>query len=71
MEYSSPPGRHRHQCPDCGAIWEHEDVCSELPFREKILAHSCPQYPKCRGLASKPYTGAEPPTKTGDAKCSG
>jgi hypothetical protein len=23
--YVSPAGRHRHKCPECGAVWEHDD----------------------------------------------
>lgn len=37
-EYQSPPGRHRHICRECGAIWEHADDAAGL-----IEAHTCPE----------------------------
>lgn len=35
--YEDVDGMHRHQCPDCGTVWEHSDDNSGIKF-----AHTCP-----------------------------
>jgi hypothetical protein len=57
--YSSPPGRHRHQCERCLTVWEHDTV---LFARRGV--HVCPN-PDCRfdtGERRWPkYSGPLPP----------
>jgi hypothetical protein len=53
-----PPGRHRHQCPQCHTVWEHDN---ESAVRD---AHRCPSS-EC-GFFEKPtsyrkYVGDDPP----------
>jgi len=50
-EYKSPSGRHRHKCPKCGVIWEHDAI----PLR---VAHTCLD---CGGVTFEKYFGAEKP----------
>lgn len=40
--YRDREGYHRHQCPTCEAVWEHTDTVVNLPFRERVAAHTCP-----------------------------
>ena len=52
--YQSPEGSHRHECGDCGYVWEHSNKC-----RGNDAAHQCP---KCGEEEWGQYFGEKPPT---------
>lgn len=61
MLFGGPPedenGTHKHECPDCGAIWEHPNARSG-----DADAHVCPS---CKVQMPTPwfrYDGEAPPT---------
>ena len=67
--YMSPAGRHRHRCPECGTVWEHDDpppMKSPLPGRHTCPNAACPTAGAGRPCRER-YYGPEPPT----AGCSG
>lgn len=35
--YRDKPGWHRHQCLECGLVWEHQDT-----HKGDVEAHRCP-----------------------------
>ena len=49
-------GSHKHQCPDCGTVWEHSDFCAGSDE-----AHSCPK-DGCGGVSWRKYDGPLPVT---------
>lgn len=51
--YQSPKGRHRHQCWECSAIWEHADGARFNP-----ASHRCPL---CGARCITRYEGAARP----------
>src|SRR5947199_4298541 len=52
--YTSPEGKHRHQCDKCGFIWEHDDVAKTNEPR-----HHCPNCGEQQGFR---YFGDKPPS---------
>ena len=63
--YVSPGGFHRHECPDCGCVWEHRDPDSPTkPACHGRIGdgHTCPG---CRiGYSTRWYEGPAAPTFT-------
>lgn len=55
--YTSPEGRHRHECAGCGVVWEHVT----LKYGGLRVMHTCPE---CGLLATAPwplYVGPKSP----------
>lgn len=46
-----PDGSHKHECPECGAVWEHSNRCVN-----DEQAHHCPK-PGCSGASWRHYEG--------------
>ncbi len=59
--YTDEPGRHRHQCQDCGVIWGHADAVGDALISVSDLAHSCPG---CGRRHWDRYYGPLPPAFT-------
>lgn len=54
--YVDRPGHHRHQCFECGTVWEHANSCSQM-----LTEHTCPG---CRQVCWERYTGVCQPEQT-------
>lgn len=52
LNHRSAEGFHKHQCSDCGSIWEHSDLCVA-----DETVHTC----KCGHKQWKKYNGPIPP----------
>lgn len=68
MGYADRPNWHRHQCPECGTVWEHEnppedDVSTEA---ERDLYRSRHKCPGCGCGERWRYTGPLPPAEPGE-----
>jgi len=54
--YQSPDGFHRHECPNCGTIWEHSDAWWDIDkthhcptcSREQLYKYNGPKSPNMR-----------------------
>jgi predicted RNA-binding Zn-ribbon protein involved in translation (DUF1610 family) len=51
-------GKHKHRCPSCGTVWEHEDKCAQTDEQAFQIAHTCPHCGKPRVQAK--YFGDNP-----------
>jgi hypothetical protein len=49
--------RHKHKCPRCGCIWEHDDALAVADCDVHDAAHRCPA---CGTWETERYDGAEP-----------
>lgn len=70
MPYTSPENHHRHECNDCGALFEHRDPAGPLSPKERIRKHRCPN---CGATAFGAYHGEFAPdySQTPEDRCTG
>jgi len=59
MKPTDPP-THKHRCPDCGYIWEHETNCSEVIIRSGVSPDNKKQHTcsKCGAESWEWYKGS-------------
>ena len=61
MAYKDKPDYHRHECPECGFVWEHSDECRNTCTQEEFhKLHKCPE---CGERQSFKYSGVNAPGK--------
>jgi hypothetical protein len=46
---------HKHECPDCGTWWEHDEPLCDEPERQVAM---WPSYARCVDCDGSSYSGA-------------